>query len=109
MKAPVGPPICTLLPPKAETITPATMAVIIPFSGLTPEAIAKAMASGKATIPTIRPAIRSELKVFLLYFFNVETKIGLNSNAFILFVLHCYSEYNEMQRYDKLSTNQNKL
>ena len=50
INAPVGPPICTLLPPKNEMINPATMAVMMPFSGLTPEAIPKAMASGRATI-----------------------------------------------------------
>ena len=32
------------------------MAVKMPASGLTPEAIAKAMASGSATMPTVRPA-----------------------------------------------------
>ena len=62
MKAPVGPPICTLLPPKNEIMKPATIAVMIPFSGLTPEAIPKAMANGHATIPTIIPAMRSLLK-----------------------------------------------
>ena len=41
---------------------PATIAVMIPFSGLTPEAIPKAMANGNATIPTIIPAMRSVLK-----------------------------------------------
>ncbi len=35
------------------------MAVIRPFSGLTPDAIPKAIASGNATIPTITPAIKS--------------------------------------------------
>ena len=66
IKAPVGPPICTLLPPNTDIISPATMAVIIPFSGVTPEAIPKAMASGRATIPTITPAIRSVIKLFRL-------------------------------------------
>jgi len=42
-------------------INPATIAVIIPFSGETPEATAKAIASGRATIPTIIPAIISEM------------------------------------------------
>lgn len=36
--------------------SPAMMAVISPLSGETPEAIAKAIASGSATIPTIIPA-----------------------------------------------------
>ena len=62
MNAPVGPPICTLLPPKKEMINPATMAVMIPFSGVTPDAIPNAMAKGKATIPTMIPAIISVVK-----------------------------------------------
>lgn len=66
MKAPVGPPICTLLPPKREITRPATIAVIIPFSGDTPDAIPNAIAKGKATIPTIIPAMMSAAKVFLL-------------------------------------------
>ena len=66
INAPVGPPICTLLPPNTDIISPDTMAVIIPFSGVTPEAIPKAMASGRATIPTITPAIRSVIKLFRL-------------------------------------------
>ena len=32
MNAPVGPPICTLLPPKNEMMNPATIAVMMPFS-----------------------------------------------------------------------------
>jgi hypothetical protein len=44
---------------------PAMIAVIIPFSGETPEAIPKAMANGSATIPTMIPAIRSAEKVDL--------------------------------------------
>ena len=42
------------------------MAVMIPFSGDTPEAMPKAMASGRATMPTMMPAIMSEVRVFLL-------------------------------------------
>jgi len=38
---------------------PAITAVKMPASGLTPEAIANAIASGKATIPTVIPAVRS--------------------------------------------------
>ena len=56
MKAPAGPPICTFEPPRAEIRKPATMAVIRPCSGLRPEAIAKAIASGSATMPTVMPA-----------------------------------------------------
>ena len=66
MNAPVGPPICTLLPPSSEMMNPATIAVMMPFSGVTPEAMPKAMASGSATIPTMMPAMRSDMKVFLL-------------------------------------------
>src|SRR5574343_48322 len=62
MKAPAGPPICTDQPPRAEIRKPATMAVTRPASGLTPEAIAKAMASGRATTPTVTPAPRSARK-----------------------------------------------
>ncbi len=58
-KAPVGPPIWTLLPPKNEIKNPAIMAVISPFSGDTPEAIPKATDNGKAIIATIIPAIKS--------------------------------------------------
>jgi hypothetical protein len=56
MKAPAGPPICTLEPPSAEIRKPATIAVIRPCSGFKPLAIAKAIASGSATTPTVRPA-----------------------------------------------------
>ena len=66
MNVPVGPPICTLLPPKIEMTRPATMAVMMPFSGVTPDAMPKAIASGKATMPTIMPAMRSDMNVFLL-------------------------------------------
>ena len=38
------------------------MAVITPCSGLTPEAIAKASASGSATMPTVMPAPTSAAK-----------------------------------------------
>ena len=38
------------------------MAVKMPCSGLTPEAMAKAMASGSATMPTVMPAPRSATK-----------------------------------------------
>ena len=57
--APVGPPICTRDPPSAEMRKPATMAVQRPRSGVTPLAIANAMAKGSATIPTMTPAVAS--------------------------------------------------
>lgn len=56
MKAPVGPEICNREPPKSEVQSPATMAVYTPCSGRAPEAMAKAIASGNATTPTISPA-----------------------------------------------------
>ncbi|MPN60108.1 hypothetical protein SDC9_207833 [bioreactor metagenome] len=59
INAPVGPPICTLLPPKNEMMNPAIIAVYNPCSGETPEAIPNAIARGRATIPTMIPAIRS--------------------------------------------------
>ena len=59
MNAPVGPPICTLLPPNNEIKKPATIAVTKPSVGPTPDDIPNAMASGIATIPTITPAIAS--------------------------------------------------
>ena len=64
--APVGPPICTRLPPKTEIQKPATTAVKRPRSGLTPLAIANAIAKGRATMPTITPATKSFKKVFTL-------------------------------------------
>ena len=84
MKAPVGPPICTLLPPSSEMMNPATMAVMMPFSGVTPEAIPKAMASGSATMPTMMPAMRSLMNVLRLYDLSVVNSWGLKSNVFIL-------------------------
>ena len=56
MNAPVGPEICTRVPPSSEVASPATMAVYSPCAGVAPEAMAKAMASGMATTPTTRPA-----------------------------------------------------
>ena len=56
MNAPAGPPICTRLPPSAATMKPAMMAVNSPASGFSPDAMAKAMASGSATTPTVSPA-----------------------------------------------------
>ena len=56
MNAPAGPPICVLAPPRAEMRKPAMMAVHSPASGLRPLAIANAMASGSATMPTVTPA-----------------------------------------------------
>ena len=78
MKAPVGPPICTRLPPSSETTNPATTAVMIPFSGDTPEAIPKAIANGRATMPTTRPAIRSAENVWREYPRSTSKNRGRN-------------------------------
>ena len=75
--APVGPPICTRLPPNKEIKKPAMMAVTMPLSGETPEATAKAMASGNATIPTIMPENKSLVNCFLEYpFFSTLKNLG---------------------------------
>ena len=54
------------------------IAVKSPRSGSTPDAIAKAIANGSATMPTIIPAVRSFRNVFDEYFFNVLRISGLN-------------------------------
>ena len=83
-KAPVGPPICTRLPPNTEIKKPAIMAVNNPFSGDKPEAMAKAIARGIATIPTITPAMESEKNCFLVYPFKVVNNFGYNIKLSIL-------------------------
>lgn len=55
-KAPVGPDICVRVPPNIDVNNAATMAVYSPCSGRAPEAMAKAMANGRATMPTTTPA-----------------------------------------------------
>jgi len=55
-KAPVGPPIWVRLPPSMEISRPATTTVTSPVSGAAPEAMASAMARGRATMATVRPA-----------------------------------------------------
>ena len=77
MKAPVGPPIWTDEPPRSDTMKPPIMAVIRPVSGDTPLAIPKAMAKGKATMPTITPAMRSAMKRSRLYPLNTSSSFGL--------------------------------
>src|SRR5713226_3356083 len=64
--APVGPPICVFEPPKAEIRKPVTMAQYRPACGETPDAMAKAIASGSATSPTVTPAIKSETNLWRL-------------------------------------------
>ena len=50
------------LPPNSEIRKPAIIAVNNPFSGETPEAIAKAIARGNATIAIVNPANKSFLR-----------------------------------------------
>ena len=59
MKAPVGPPMQRRVPPTAEMMKPVMTAVTRPCSGATPLAIANAIASGMAMMPTVTPASRS--------------------------------------------------
>ena len=66
LNAPAGPPICTCEPPSTEISQPAMLAVKLPGSGLTPEAMANAMVSGKATMPTVKPAPTSALNCWRL-------------------------------------------
>ena len=80
--APVGPPICTREPPSAEIRKPATMAVKRPRSGLTPLAIAKAIASGSATMPTITPATTSAKNWSRVYPLSVVTSLGTSASKF---------------------------
>jgi hypothetical protein len=56
MKAPVGPVTENLVPPSSEARNPAMTAVKMPACGVTPLAMANAIASGSATIPTVNPA-----------------------------------------------------
>jgi len=58
-KAAVGPVTECIEPPVSATRIPATMAVKRPHWGGAPDAMARAIESGKATIPTVRPAPRS--------------------------------------------------
>lgn len=51
---------------------------MIPFSGVTPLAIPKAIANGRATIPTIIPAVASEINCFLVYPLRVVNNLGFN-------------------------------
>ena len=66
MKAPVGPPIRKREPPNTAMMKPATIAVMRPCWGVTPDAMPKAIARGSAMIPTMMPAIRSETNLSLL-------------------------------------------
>src|SRR5471032_718734 len=76
MKAPAGPPICTREPPSAEMRNPAMIAVNRPASGFRPEAMAKAMASGSAITPTVRPAPTSAASACRSYPFRHWSRRG---------------------------------
>ena len=59
MNAAVGPYTWYLDPPNRAPMSPATAPPTMPIAGGSPDAIAKPMASGIATIATISPAVRS--------------------------------------------------
>src|SRR3984885_15651440 len=82
--APVGPPICVEDPPKAEITKPATIAQYRPDCGGIPEAMAKAIAKGSATSPTVMPARRSAMNSRDVYDLRHSTDFG--SQAPILFL-----------------------
>src|SRR5436190_11786919 len=84
MNAPVGPPMATFVPPRAEIINPAMTAVKIPACGGAPEAMANAIASGRATRPTVKPAIKSAMKSWPEYFFKASRSFGRNGIAMLI-------------------------
>ncbi|MCY1232670.1 hypothetical protein D9M72_451760 [compost metagenome] len=61
--APVGPETWILEPPKTAATMPAITAVISPLAAPAPELTPKARASGRATMPTVTPAMRSPFQV----------------------------------------------
>ena len=65
-------------------MNPEMMAVMMPFSGVTPEAMPNAMASGRATIPTMMPAMMSAVRVCRLYVLRDVRSCGFRLNVFIL-------------------------
>src|SRR3954466_14593734 len=75
-KAPVGPPIWVRDPPSADIRNPATTAVYKPACGVTPEAMPNAIASGRATRPTVIPARRSWRRLWTLYVRSAEIDLG---------------------------------
>ena len=79
------------------------MAVIIPFSGDTPDAIPKAMAKGNATMPTMTPAIKSAIKVCRLYFLRAEKSFGLKSNVFIFCLIILEKQGAKVQKINKVT------
>lgn len=65
-RAPVGPTILKLLPPKIDASKPAQIAVIIPISGVAPAATARDMERGMETKETVMPDFQ--------LFFKLTTK-----------------------------------
>ena len=61
--APVGPDTWMFEPPNTAATSPATIAVMSPASAPAPELTPNASASGSATMPTVRPAMRSPFHV----------------------------------------------
>jgi hypothetical protein len=57
------------------------IAVYRPRSGVTPLAIANAIASGSATTPTITPAVTSEVSCDRLYDLSVVIDFGMNKSV----------------------------
>ncbi len=52
--------------------------MIIPLSGVTPDAIPNAIANGNATIPTMNPALTSFNKLSFVIVFSVVKNFGLS-------------------------------
>ena len=82
-KAPVGPPIWTLLPPNNEIMNPAMIAVINPLSGDTPEEIPNAIDKGSAIIATIIPATKSLKNCSFENPFSLSSKREINFGLYI--------------------------
>ena len=72
--APVGPLTGNRLPLKNAMKKPATMDVYSPRSGVRPEAMANASASGSATTPTVIPAEMSLDSIPRLYPLRIVLK-----------------------------------
>ena len=63
--APVGPIILKWLPPSNAPINPAQRAVMIPCTGVAPEAMAKAKDRGMLIHATVKPDFQLCFKLFL--------------------------------------------
>ena len=60
--APVGPLTWNLEPPNRAAKNPAMIAVVNPAAADMPEVMPKPIANGRATMATVIPAMRSEVK-----------------------------------------------